>query len=148
MKVSKVEFSRDIVIKPIEDRWYEIQGAFSIDLFTDSGHIRVNVDNGFLFDSRSGGPMIDALGIAPNLGTQDELKCWATHDIFAYDICLSYDETNELLYDMLRKAGYTWFRARMVYTAVNFSDSWFGRPIPGDREYPNLDKIHVRHFDK
>ena len=44
MKVSKVEVSRDIILKPIADRWYEVQGAFYIDYTTDCGKIRVNVD--------------------------------------------------------------------------------------------------------
>ena len=92
--------------------------------------------------------MVEALGIAPNLGTQEELKCWLAHDINAYDICFSYDETNEILYSMLRNIGYSWVRARMIYTAVNFTDSWFGEPAPSDREFPNITKIHVRHTDK
>lgn len=28
------------------------------------------------------------------------------------------------------------------------SDSYFGRPLPDSREYPNLNKIHVMHVDK
>lgn len=148
MKISKVEFSRDITLKPIADRWYEVQGAFAIDYTTDCGMVRVNVDHGFLLDGRSGGPMIEVLGIAPNLGTQEELKCWLCHDINAHDIYFSYDETNEILYSMLRNIGYSWVRARMIYTAVNFTDSWFGEPAPSDREFPNITKIHVRHTDK
>ena len=148
MKVLSVEFSRDIVIKPIETLWYQVQGAFHLDYKTDVGDIRVNVDDGFMFDGRSGGPMVDALGIAPNLGSQPELKCWLAHDINAYDICFSYDETNDILYNMLRDIGYGWFRAKMIYTAVNCSESWFGEPLPNDREFPNLAKIHVRHYDR
>ena len=148
MKVLKVEFSRDLTLKPIADRWYEVQGAFSIDYTTDCGKIRVNVDHGFRMDGRSGGPMVEALGIAPNLGTQEELKCWLAHDINAYDICFSYDETNDILYMMLREIGYGWFRSKLIYTAVNCSDSWFGEPLKTDREYTNINKIHVRHTDK
>lgn len=148
MIVRKVEFSRDIVLKPIADRWYEVQGAFHIDYITDYGNIRINVDNGFLFDGRSGGPMVEAFGIAPNLGTQVELKCWLAHDINAYDICFSYDETNTILYNMLRDAGYSWMKSKLIYTAVNCSESWFGEPLRNDREWVNVGKIHVRHTDK
>ena len=148
MKVTKVEFSRDIILKPIADGWCEVQGAFCIDYTTDCGLIRINVDRGFTMDGRSGGPMVEAFGIAPNLGTQDELKCWLAHDINAYAIYFSYDETNDILYSMLREIGYGWFRSKLIYTAVNCSDSWFGEPYPNEREYPNLAKIHVRHTDK
>src|SRR5574343_2311 len=148
MKVTKVEFSRDIILKPIADRWYEVQGAFCIDYTTDCGIIRINVDHGFLLDGRSGRPMVEVLGIAPNLGTQEELKRWVAHNINAHDICFSYDETNDILYNMLRNIGYGCFRSKLIYTAVNFSEGWFGEPLPNDREYPNLAKIHVRHVDK
>lgn len=146
MKIYDVKVSRDILLEPVSDRWYRIPGAWSVDYITDCGRIHIQVDDGFMLDGRSGGPMVDF--IAPNLGTQDELKCWLVHDLNAYDICLSYEETNWLLYEMLRKIGYGWFRARAIYTAVNMSESWFGQPLPRDREYPNLAKIHVRHYDK
>lgn len=148
MKIVNVTVSHDIILKPVSDRWYEVQGAFTVDYFTDSGRIHICVDAGFMFDGRSGGPMVEALGIAPNLGTQAELKCWLIHDLNGYDICLSYDETNDLLYDMLRDIGYGWFKSKAIYTAVNFTDSWFGKPLPFEREYPNIAKMHVRHFDK
>ena len=147
MRVLKVEFSRDILLKPISDRWYEIQGAFSIDITTDCGVKRINVDDGFLFDGRSGGPMVDF--IAPNLGTQAELKAWCLHDINAHDLTgFTFEETNEMLYMLLRQCGYGWFRAKVIHTAVSLSDDWFGVPVIGDKSYPNITKIHVRHFDK
>lgn len=147
MKVTKVEFSRDILLKPISDRWYEIQGAFTIDITMDCGVKRINVDNGFVFDGRSGGPMVDF--IAPNLGTQEELKAWLLHDICAHDLVgFTFVETNEILYQLLRKCGYGWTRAHMIWAAVSVSDSWFGVPVVGDKSYDNITKIHVRHTDR
>ena len=147
MKVLKVEFSRDLTLKPIADRWYEVQGDFSINVTTDCGVKRINVDDGFLFDGRSGGPMVDF--IAPNLGTQDELKAWCFHDICGHDIIgLTFEETNDALYMLLRECGYGWVRAKIIYTAVSMSDDWFGLPVIGDRSYINITKIHVRHYDK
>lgn len=146
MKVLKVEFSRDILLKPISDRWYEIQGAFSIDITTDCGVKRINVDDGFVLDGRSGGPLVDF--IAPNLGTQAELKAWTLHDICGHDLTgFTFEETNEILYMMLRQCGYGWFRAKVIYAGVSISDDWFGIPIIGDKSYPNITKIHVRHYD-
>ena len=149
MKITKVEFSRDITLKPIADRWYEVQGAFTVEITTDCGIKRINVDDGFKTDGRSGSSWIDALGIAPNLGSQEELKAFVLHDLLFYSIGFSFDEANEILYSMLRDAGYGWFRARLVYSAVKiFGEPYFGEPLPNDREYPNLAKIHVRHVDK
>lgn len=149
IKVLKVEFSRDLILKPIADRWYEIQGAFSVDITTDIGVKRVNVDDGFVTDGRSGSAWIDAMGIAPNLGSQKELKAFICHDLLFYDIGFDFSEANEILYAMLRDAGYGWFRARLIHTAVDMvGEDHFGTPLPTDREYPNLSKIHVRHFDR
>lgn len=147
MKILKVEFSRDITLKPIADRWYEIQGAFTVEITTDCGVKHINVDDGFVFDSRSGGPMVDF--IAPNLGTQAEVKAWCLHDICGHDLTgFTFEETNEILYTMLRQCGYGWFRAKLIYTAVSLSDDWFGIPVIEDKSYSNITKIHVRHYDK
>lgn len=61
MKITKIDFSRDILLKPISDRWYEVQGAFSVNFYLEGeGVVRINVDDGFLFDGRSG-PKISRL---------------------------------------------------------------------------------------
>lgn len=147
MKVTKIDFSRDILLKPISDRWYAIQGAFSIDITIDCGVKRINVDDGFLFDGRSGGSMVDF--IAPNLGTQAELKAWCLHDICGHDLTgFTFEETNEILYILLRQCGYGWFRAKVIHAAVSLSNDWFGVPVIGDKSYTNITKIHVRHYDK
>lgn len=147
MKIDKIEFSRDITIRPIADRWYRIDGAFTVDIYLkDEGVVHIRVDDGFMFDGRSGGPCVDF--IAPNLGTQDELKIWLLHDLMAYDIYFSFKETNKILYDNLRNINYSWIKANAIWSAVSISDSWFGIPLPDSREYPNLNKIHVRHYDK
>lgn len=147
MKIDKIEFSRDITIRPIADRWYRIDGAFTVDIYLkNEGVVHIRVDDGFMFDGRSGGPCVDF--IAPNLGTQDELKIWLLHDLMGYDIYFSFKETNKILYDNLRNINYGWIKANAIWSAVSISDSWFGRPLPDSREYPNISKIHVRHYDK
>lgn len=147
MTILDIKFSRDITIRPISDRWYRIDGAFTIDVYLkDEGIVRISIDDGFMFDGRSGGPAVDF--IAPNLGTQAELKAWLFHDICGYDIYFSFKETNKILYDTLRKIGYGWVKANAIWSAVSITDSWFGIPLPNSREYPNMNKIHVRHYDK
>lgn len=144
----RADVSRDITLMPIGDRWYRIPGHFSIDIWGPfPGRKHIDVDDGFEFDGRSGPILVDYL--TPNLGSQPILKCWLTHDINAYDKSgLSFSETNALLRDMLQKAGYGHMRRNLIWAAVSANDSWFGEPLKGDREYPNLDKIHLRHFDR
>ena len=144
----RADVSRDITLMPIGDRWYRILGHFSIDIWGPfPGRKRIDVDDGFEFDGRSGPCMADI--VMPNLGSQPELKCALVHDINAYDRSgLSFQETNALFRDMLQRVGYGYMRRNLIWAAVSANDSWFGEPSPDDREYPNLDKIHVRHFDR
>lgn len=152
MKITKIEFSRDITLKPLADRWYEVQGAFSVNFYIedegeDGGVVRINVDDGFLFDGRSGPKIVDYY--APNLGTQEELKTYLIHDLLSYDIKFSFEENNNIFYNNLRNwCKYGWWKSKVMWGFVSVSDSYFGTPLPDSREYPNLNKIHVRHYDK
>lgn len=148
MKITKIEFSRDIVLKPIADRWYEVQGAFTVDLcLVNEGVVHINIDDGFLFDGRSGGPIVDYF--APNLGTQQELKTFLLHDLLSYDIYFSFSENNEIFYNNLRNwCNYSWSKAKIMWAFVSISDSYFGIPLPDSREYSNIDRIYVRHYAK
>ena len=150
MKIDKIEFSRDITIKPIADRWYRIDGAFTVDIYLkDEGVVHISVDDGFMFDGRSGPKLIDYF--APNLGTQGELKTYLLHDLLSYDIYFSFNENNDIFYKNLRDKNYCnygYMKAKIIKGFVSISDSYFGIPLPDSREYPNLNKIHVRHYDK
>ncbi len=148
MRISNIVFSRDIAITPIEDRWYRVLGAFSVDFYLeDEGVVRITVDDGFMFDGRSGPKIVDYY--APNLGTQAELKTFLIHDLLSYDIYFSFEENNNIFYSNLRDwCGYGWFKASVMKGVVSLSDSYFGRPTPDSREYPNMNKIHVRHTHK
>lgn len=136
---------RDITIMPVGDRRYIIPHSVTawLDIPGD-GTKMVRTEPGFEFDGRSGGVVGDL--IAPNLGTQEELKCWWMHDVNGYGQTLTFEETNDLLYDMLRDIGYGRIRAGMIHTAVSMSDSWFGEPTEDQWEYRNNGKIYVRHY--
>jgi hypothetical protein len=148
VRIKDAVFSCDVLLQPVGNREYLIPHPFRVELLTDGlGVIVYDVAGGFVFDGRSGGPMVDF--IAPNLGTQEEAKAWLLHDINGHDVCLSFEEANQLLYDMLRKdCRYGYFRAKAIYCAVSASSSWFGEPKPGDLSYPNRGKIKVRHYAK
>lgn len=145
MKITKIDFSRDISITPVADRWYKVNGAFTVGFYLEGeGVVHIAVDDGFMFDGRSGPKLVDYY--APNLGTQDELKTFLIHDLLSYDIYFSFEQNNNIFYNNLRnKCGYGWTKAKIMWACVSISDSYFGIPLPDSREYPNLNKIHVRH---
>jgi len=139
--------NQDLYICPIADRWYRIPHRWAVDAFTDCGRVHIDVDADFLFDGRSGGKAVDH--VVPNLGTQAECKEWAKHDLFGHGLGLSFVETNDNLRMGLRDhCKYSRELAGIVHRAVSLSDDWFGEPAFDDKSYPNLAKIHVRHYPK
>lgn len=136
--------SGPVSIIPIDDRWYEIPN--SVEIFIElegEGMVIIRLERGFRFDGRSGGPLADF--IVPNLGNQRLLACWLVHDVMGYGVLFGFEDTNEILRQMLILAGESRWKARLVGSAVGLSRSWYGEPLPGDREYANLSKIHIRH---
>ena len=141
---SKIE--QDICVYPILDRWYRIPHLVDILLYKDKKpYAHIGLDPDFLFDGRSGGPLVDLF--IPNLGTQDETKMWLIHDVLAYDVCLSFAENNRLLLENMRKTcGYGRVSSRLVWGSVSIYQGYFGKPDHKSREYPNLSKIHVAYL--
>jgi hypothetical protein len=138
MKIHKVVFDpQPVSLTPLADRRYGLDCRQLFRIVTDSGTHLIEVEREFQFDGRSGGVPVDL--VVPNLGTQAECKSWLLHDALAYDIGLSFEETNAVLYWCLRYlCGYGWLRTKVVYWAVSASDFWFGEPEHGDWEYVNL----------
>ena len=140
IKLKSVARSAEIDIVPVRDRWYRLADCVEIEVkcLVDgvSRTIAYSFGEGFLFDGRSGGPLADLF--VPNLGTQEEVACWLVHDANGYDVLLDFENTNELLQQMLRLSGHSKCKSWLVKLAVSISRSWFGEPIPGDREFPNV----------
>ena len=101
---------------PFDDRLYKVSGGVTIDLVTDEGTLSFTIYDGFLFDGRSGGKLVD--WVIPNLGTQDEVVAWLVHDVSFYPDTVSFELANDLLYLLLRRSGMGRFRAGLVYRAV------------------------------
>lgn len=142
MIVHSCKFDRDIYLDPIEDRWYRIPHEFNIEIKTDAGVYRVHVDSNFHFDARSGPMIVD--WYVPHIGDQKLLKSWLMHDIGSYDICFTFHENNDIFRINLLQAGTEWLKRNLILMSVSVSDFYFGKPIKGEREYINSDKIHVR----
>ena len=143
MKIVSVMFDRDIEnMKEISDRWFLIPYEFNIAIYTEKhGVHRYHIDAGFHTDFRSGPNCVD--WYLPHIGTQKERRAYVLHDLLSYsNLGFSFDENNELFYYMLRKAGHGYWKASTAKFIVGLNDNYFGEPLPTDREYVNVDKIH------
>ena len=106
----------------------------------DTGRLLARSDARFMFDGRSGSPLIDFF--IPNLGNEDERAAWLFHDLLAYGDSLNFHDTNRFLRIFLRdQAGYSGFKSWLVETAVSIDDSWYGEPKEGDWCRYNVGKV-------
>lgn len=143
LTVSGFEFyiGRECVerIKQDDSRRYSLEDAVALSVFTNFGTLHVFTEPTFKFDGRSGPKIIDFY--VPNLGSIGERVCWLVHDINGYGMDLTFNETNALLYAMLRYIGYSRSKALTIRNAVSLSKSWYGTPKPDDWCYENLGKV-------
>lgn len=117
-------------------RRYPLKGRVQLAIYTNQGTLHVTTAAGFTFDGRSGPKIVD--WYAPNLGNIYEKMCWLTHDCNGYGQDLSFNDTNVLLYAMLRDlADYRPTKCAVIQLAVSLSDSWYGEPAPSDWCYAN-----------
>lgn len=127
-------------LKVNDERRYTIDGHVHVMVATNQGTLQVMTAPGFIFDGRSGPKIVD--WYAPNLGTLEERLSWYVHDCNGYGLDLSFEDTNVLLYAMLRDlAHYRTAKANVIQLAVSLSKSWYGEPKEGDWCYCNKDKV-------
>lgn len=123
-------------------RRYDVPGCVSADFIFDDGILRVETAPHFLFDGRSGPPIID--WYAPNLGSLEERALWWMHDCLGYGKSLDFWHTNRALRLGLRdQAGYRPSKAWAIERAVSLSKSWYGTPKPDDWCYANLGLVET-----
>lgn len=153
LKVLGFEFvdgnGRDAIasIEPNDERRYTLRDEVRLQVVTNKGTLSVVTAPGFVFDGRSGPKVVD--WYAPNLGTLEERVCWFVHDCNGYGQDLSFEDTNILLYAMLRDlAGYRTSKANVIQLAVSLSKSWYGEPKEGDWCRANLDKVKTLWMPK
>lgn len=124
------------------DRRYTLDHPVYMIAECDIGRILARSEAGFVFDGRSGSPLIDRF--IPNLGSMDERAAWLFHDLLAYGQSLDFEQTNSFLRCFLRdQAGYSRFKAWVVEKAVGMDDSWYGEPPEGDWCRCNLGKVQT-----
>lgn len=134
-------------IRENDERRYVIYGEVNLIIHTNQGTLNVVTAPGFVFDGRSGPKIID--WYAPNLGTLEERLSWYVHDCNGYGLDLSFEDTNVLLFAMLRDlAGYRASKAALIQLAVSLSKSWYGTPKPGDWCCANVKKVKTLWLPK
>ena len=127
------------------NRRYKLTSDVWIKLITDKGTLSLFAKEGFIFDGRSGSPLLD--WYAPNLGSLYERIMWLIHDLLGYATCLDFKTTNKVLrYGLRDKCGYRASKAFVIEKAVSISKSWFGTPKENDWCYNNIGKFNVAFF--
>lgn len=130
-----------------EKRRYMLESGVNLVIHTNQGALHVVTAPGFVFDGRSGPKIVD--WYAPNLGTLEERICWFVHDCNGYGLDLSFEDTNLLLYAMLRDlARYRTSKAALIQFAVSLSKSWYGEPKEGDWCCSNVNRVKTLWLPK
>ena len=130
-----------------EKRRYMLESGVNLVVHTNKGALHVVTAPSFVFDGRSGPKIVD--WYAPNLGTLEERICWFVHDCNGYGQDLSFEDTNLLLFAMLRDlAGYRTSKAALLQLAVSLSKSRYGTPKPGDWCCANVKKVKTLWLPK
>lgn len=130
-----------------DSRRYPLCDAVNLFIRTNQGVLHVVTAPGFMFDGRSGPKIVD--WYAPNLGTLEERLAWFVHDCNGYGRDLSFEDTNVLLFAMLRDlAGYRTSKANVIQLAVSLSRSWYGTPKPGDWCCANVNRVKTLWMPK
>lgn len=134
-------------IRENDERLYILYDEVNLIIRTNQGTLNVVTAPGFEFDGRSGPKIID--WYAPNLGTLEEIICWLVHDCNGYGLDLSFEDTNVLLFAMLRDlARYRTSKAALIQLAVSLSKSWYGTPKPGDWCCANVNRVKTLWMPK
>lgn len=124
-------------------RRYRLEHPVYMMATCDTGRLYARADAGFMFDGRSGPPILDRF--VPNLGTLDERAAWLFHDLLAYGGSLNFNDTNRFLRLFLRdQAGYGKIKAWVVEQAVSIDDSWYGEPGEDDWCRCNIGKVMTK----
>lgn len=125
-----------------DDRRYTLNDEINLIVSTNQGSLNIVTATGFVFDGRSGPKIID--WYAPNLGTLEERLSWFVHDCNGYGLDLCFEDTNVLLFAMLRDlAHYRTAKANVIQLAVSLSRYWYGEPKEGDWCRCNVGKVRT-----
>ena len=138
MKILNV-YGQEPVVTIVNDRDIKFAQRCYIDVITDEGCLSYDISPGFITNGRSGTGLID--GLIPHFGNKSILTAWILHDINYYEF-ISKDLADEVLRQMLIKAGMNRFKASLVKKSVQ----WFGSNAYGLNTKEELDMSKLIHF--
>lgn len=130
MKINAIRLDGKITLEPVTGRLVRLADTVTVryDL-DDEGVFIVHIREGFLYDGRSGGPLVDYL--APNQGNQKESAMWLVHDALGYPETMSGEFDNDLLYAAMDCNKYGWLTRNAIDAAVRLTvgtwkaDQWW-----------------------
>lgn len=118
IELYKVTLSRPVVFSPVKGRIVKLEYDTCVRLFTNEGIYVFYFKEGFIWNGRSGGPLVDP--IAANQGTQMESAMWLFHDGSGYPDTISTPVSGELLRQFAMIVNnYSGFRAGGIKGVVN-----------------------------
>lgn len=153
MVVEYVKIPEDgIKLKALGDRYYSIVEPTSIRIGTDIGAFQFNIREGFVTNFRSGAPCIDRF--IDQIGDRLHQVCWLVHDC-CYTPCINRSgahavdrkTADDLLFALLRFAGETKFKARVVWTSVRM----FGSSAYNDDDaftFENYKRLEITYISR
>ena len=127
MKLLKVitNTPRPVVKKISAKHWILIE-RYSVLLVTDEGTLSCDMMPGWLTDFRSGSGVLDV--VVPKFGNPIYMAVILCHD-FLYSGYVSRLLADEILYQGIRLAGYSRWRASAAYWSVRAGGKWSYYPI-------------------
>jgi hypothetical protein len=138
MDIKKVQYS-DIILTPHSERRMTILKKIEYKIETKyDGVIRVDVDEEFVTDGRSGGKIIDFL--LPHFGNKKYAAAVILHDALFASKLISIELANEIFEFMLKEAGIGKIRRRLAIRAVS--------SFIGENAYETQDKYDDININK
>jgi len=133
--------SDPIILFTERPRWHRTLTGGQMRIVTDCGVIRLDWQEGFFADGRSGGRGVDWL--MPNVGTQSDREIWFPHDILFYDFDISFETTNSIFVQTARIKKYPDWKIKLLNLGISsgIARKKFGNNTPF--EEVNKQKVNV-----
>lgn len=111
MKIIEVKHTKPSFTFEAERR-IRLDRDLKISIITDEGVLSYTIFSGYTTDGRSGGKIVDF--VLPHYGKLEYALCWLIHDVNHAAHCLSFDLTNDLFFQMLKRAGISKWKIKVT----------------------------------
>ena len=150
MIIKKIIYPKNgLRLHALGDRYFQVVEPTEITVITDAGELNAKICPGFITNFRSGGLGVDQF-IDP-IGDDIHQACWLIHDCNytpcinkCYEHAIDRKTADDLLYAMLRFAGESKFKARVIWASVRV----FGSSAYNDDDaftFENYKRLEINH---